>query len=214
MAEMRAANLYGGAMRIRLPTTMVDVSGFRQVPDHQEVYNDADTGTSLIVELLSRQTHIQNAEAGPLFYHDLAKDNGCSLEDISQEETWVLSPSAYPHLATATAPVVGAASGSAAPQPCDFACLTTGLQRISKFSNERGKENTVFVGLAVLRFTPPISTEVLISLSCPAELHPESSEATVVKRLLTEQERLQVLEMAVASLEVVDWGLFVPEGGE
>ncbi|AIN98605.1 Ran-binding protein, putative [Leishmania panamensis] len=198
-------------MRICLPQTMVDVSDFRQVPDNQEVYADASTGTSVIVELLRRQTHVRNTEAGVFFYHDLAKDNGCAPESISEEETSTLPPSAYPHLVASTSSVPPAACGLAAPQSCDFACLTTGLQRISKFSNEKGKENDIFVGLAVLRLTPPVSTEILVSVSCPAWLHPESSEARVVKRLLTGQERLQLLHTAVASLEVVEWGLFVPE---
>ncbi|KAG5478975.1 hypothetical protein CUR178_05557 [Leishmania enriettii] len=211
MAATRTVDLYGGAMRICLPQTMTDVSAFRQVPDNQEVYADVDTGASVIVELLRRQASVGNAEAGVFFFHDLAKDNGCPPECISQEETFTLPPSAYPHLVAPPDPVVPAACGSVAPQSCDFACITTGLQRISKFSNESGKENAVFVGLAVLRFTPPVSTEVLVSVSCPTWLHPESSEVRVVKRLLSEQERLQLLQTAVASLEIVEWGLFVPE---
>ncbi|CAC9490167.1 putative Ran-binding protein [Leishmania infantum JPCM5] len=211
MAATHTVDLYGGAMRISLPQTMIDVSDFRQVPDNQEVYTDADTGASVIVELLRRQTHVCNFEAGAFFYHDLAKDNGCAPESISQEETCTLPPSAFPLLATSAAPAAPADCGPVAPQSCDFACLTTGLQRISKYTNEKGKENEVFVGLAVLRFTPPVSTEILVSVSCPTWLHPESSEARVVKRLLTEQERLQLLYTAVASLEVVEWGLFVPE---
>ncbi|KAG5478754.1 hypothetical protein LSCM1_06158 [Leishmania martiniquensis] len=204
MAATRTVDLYGGAMRMCLPQAMADVSDLRQVPDHQEVYADTDTGASVIVELLRRQASVGNAEASTFFYHGLAKDNGCPPECISEEQTFALPPSAYPHLA--------ASADEAAPATCDFACLTTGLQRISKFSNESGRENIVFVGLAVWRFTPPVSTEILVSLSCPTWLHPESSETRVVKRLLSEQERLQLLQTVVASLEVVDWGLFVPEG--
>jgi hypothetical protein len=204
-AAMRTVELYGGAMRACLPAAMVDVSDFRQVPDNQEVYADADTGASLIVELLGWQREVANADAGTFFYHDLAKDNGCPVEQILNEITVELPPDTYPHLSN-TVP------GSSGAQVCDYACLTTGLQRISKFRNEIGKENDVFVGLAVLRFTPPVSTEVLVSLSCPARLHPDSSEAKVVQRLLTEEERQRILQRALFTLEVVDWGLFVPEG--
>lgn len=203
-AATRTVDLYGGAMRVRLPAAMVDVSDFRQVPDNQEVYADATTGASLIVELLSRQRSVTNAEAGAFFFHDLAKDNGCPLEQIQNEATAVLPPSAYPHLSNPS-------SSSSGAQVCDHACLTTGLQRISKYTNEKGKENSVFVGLVVLRFTPPVSTEVLVSLSCPAQVHPGSSEAAVIQRLLTEEERCDALRQAVASLEVVEWGLFMPE---
>jgi hypothetical protein len=44
--------LYGGAIKLNLPTSYDDVSNFRQVPDHQEVWVDRDSNTSLIVELL------------------------------------------------------------------------------------------------------------------------------------------------------------------
>ncbi|KPA83833.1 putative Ran-binding protein [Leptomonas pyrrhocoris] len=196
--------LYGGAMRVRLPTSMTDASDFRQVPDNQEVYTDADTGASLIVELLSRQHNVANADAGAFFYHDLAKDNGCPLDQIEGEATIELPPNAYPLLSASP-------SGSSGAQRCDYACLTTGLQRISKYTNEAGRENDVFVGLAVLRFTAPLSTEILVSFSCPTRVHPDSSEAKVVKRLLTEAERQSTLQQAIASLEVVEWGLFVPE---
>lgn len=200
----RSVELYGGAMRVRLPSSMVDVSDFRQVPDNQEVYSNADTGASLIVELLGRERAVSNTDAGAFFFRDLAKDNGCPADQIQHETTVLLPPSAYPLLSRA-------APSSSGSQPCDYACLTTGLQRISKYTNEKGRENEVFVGLAVLRFTPPVSTEILVSLSCPAHIHAGSSEAKVVQRLLTVEERERILQEAVASIEVVNWGLFVPE---
>lgn len=203
-AASRSVELYGGAMRVRLPAAMVDVSDFRQVPDNQEVYTDAATGASIIVELLGRQPGVSNAAAGTFFYRDLAKDNGCPVDQIHEETTVELPASAYPLLARA-------AASSGGPQRCEYACVTTGLQSISKYTNEQGRENDVFVGLAVLRVTPPVSTEILISLSCPARLHPQSSEAKVVQRLLTAAERSAILSEAVASIEVVEWGLFVPE---
>ncbi|KPI85641.1 putative Ran-binding protein [Leptomonas seymouri] len=200
----RTVELFGGAMRIRLPTSMVDVSDFRQVPDNQEVYADSTTGASFIIELLSRQRSVANEDAGAFFFHDLANDNGCSLDDIQGCVTTELPPSAYPRLSAVS-------SSSSGAQRCDFACLTTGMQCISKYTNEEAKKNDVFVGLVVLRFTPPVSTEVLVSLSCPACVHPESSEARVVERLVTEEDRHDILQQATASLEVLEWALFVPE---
>ncbi|ORX64287.1 Mog1p PsbP-like protein, partial [Linderina pennispora] len=44
--------LYGGAMTMQVPSGMVDISEFRQVPDNQEVFCDTSTDRSLIIEIL------------------------------------------------------------------------------------------------------------------------------------------------------------------
>jgi Ran-interacting Mog1 protein len=49
---MREVALFGGAARVMLPARMEDVSDFRPVPDHQEVYTDASADQSVIVEIL------------------------------------------------------------------------------------------------------------------------------------------------------------------
>lgn len=200
-------SLFGGAMSCAIPDSMTDISTFRQVPDHQEVYADEETGATLIVELLSRQPHVSDDHAPSFYFNDLAQDNGCTPAEVSVTTAGTLPPSAYPHLATLPQ---GRSGGRGC--ACTYACLTTGYQRVSKFTNESGKANEVFVGLAVLRFPPPVSTEVLVSLSALHWIHPESSEAKVVTKLLSEEERAVILHRAVASLQVHDWGLFVQEG--
>lgn len=44
--------LFGGAIGMCLPTRFVDISDFRPIPDHQEVFSDANMDQSLIVEVL------------------------------------------------------------------------------------------------------------------------------------------------------------------
>ena len=51
---MKTAKLFGGAFQIDLPDGFVDVSDFRQVPDHQEVWAEAKTDRSAIIEILER----------------------------------------------------------------------------------------------------------------------------------------------------------------
>lgn len=198
-------------MACDMPTTMTDVSEFRQVPDNQEVYSDVDTGATIIVELLSRQAKVSDEEAARFFFMDLATANGCDMvgDGVTLLSCAPLPPSAYPHLAQLPA----GASGDSG-RVCSFAALACGVQRISKFSNESGKENEVSVSLAVLRFRPKVSTDVLVSLSAPQRLHPESSDAKAVTRLLSEEERTAVLHRAVTSLSVLQWELFVPEDGD
>lgn len=51
MSGLQRHELYGGAMSLEIPSRLVDISAFRQVPDHQEVFADADTDQSVIVEI-------------------------------------------------------------------------------------------------------------------------------------------------------------------
>lgn len=48
------AKLYGGAIECNIPAGFDDVSKFRVVPDHQEVYANAETDQSIIVEINER----------------------------------------------------------------------------------------------------------------------------------------------------------------
>lgn len=198
--------LFGGAMACEVPAAMTDVSDVRQVPDNQEVYNDIDTGATIIVELLSRHAAVSDEAAAEFFFRDLATANGCDgVEDgVQVLSAATLPPSAYPLLARQQQP-----GGEG--QVCAYAGLACGVQKISKYTNEAGSENDVFVGLAALRFLPRVTTDILVSLSAPQRLHPGSSEAAEVKRLLSAEERIAILRAAVASLRVNDWGLFVPE---
>ncbi|KAJ2836175.1 hypothetical protein FBU31_001440 [Coemansia sp. 'formosensis'] len=45
-------DLFGGAMSMAIPDGMTDISVLRQVPDHQEVFANAQTDSSIIVEIL------------------------------------------------------------------------------------------------------------------------------------------------------------------
>ncbi|KMS94245.1 hypothetical protein BVRB_023350 [Beta vulgaris subsp. vulgaris] len=44
-------NLYGGAMSVSVPSLCADIGQFRQVPDNQEVFADANSDQSVIVEI-------------------------------------------------------------------------------------------------------------------------------------------------------------------
>lgn len=89
--------LFGGAVRMRMPSGYTDVSGFRQVPDHQEVWvGDGRTAPmavtaegkamdgSVIVELL--ETPAQDGPAvSPARVHWglLVEANGCRSGETS-----------------------------------------------------------------------------------------------------------------------------------
>jgi Ran-interacting Mog1 protein len=50
----KAVALFGGAANFALPDRMRDVSDFRPVPDHQEVFTDASVDQSVIIDILVR----------------------------------------------------------------------------------------------------------------------------------------------------------------
>lgn len=56
--------LFGGALSIKVPKDFKDVSAFRQVPDHQEVFVSNDSDDSLIVELLETPSEPIEKEQG------------------------------------------------------------------------------------------------------------------------------------------------------
>jgi hypothetical protein len=47
----REVQLWGGAVLAQLPARFADVSDVREVPDHQEVWADAHTDQSVILEI-------------------------------------------------------------------------------------------------------------------------------------------------------------------
>lgn len=73
--------LFGGAISMSLPSHWKDVSLIRQVPDHQEVYQDiSSTGCKndgtycCILEILERQD-VNDSDAIEFFFHDLVGDD-------------------------------------------------------------------------------------------------------------------------------------------
>lgn len=52
---IRFVDLYGGAFTMEVPERFVDISYYRHLPNHQEVYIDPDGDQSIITELNSYQ---------------------------------------------------------------------------------------------------------------------------------------------------------------
>ncbi len=70
--------LFGGAITIhRLPSRFKDLSEYRQIPDHQEVYSDPVSDQSIIIEI---NQYVQD-ENPRIFWDDLADANECKPQD-------------------------------------------------------------------------------------------------------------------------------------
>ncbi len=91
-------DLFGGAIKLSIPPKWRDVSQVRQIPDHQEVYQDCTitssnsnnsdydsllegTGGCVIVEILERQNNISDVDAVSFFFNDLADANKGETEE-------------------------------------------------------------------------------------------------------------------------------------
>ncbi|KAJ2579684.1 hypothetical protein GGH95_002976 [Coemansia sp. RSA 1836] len=142
-------DLFGGAMSIDLPTRMADISLLRQVPDHQEVFADAQTDESVIVEILESVDHVSGIEAIKYHYQQV-----CELNSSSSE------------LITYTGPL------DSMPGNREM-FLLCGQQEAAKF-NERSRQgelaqNTVAVYMALVRL-PEHKTDILITMNTPTRI--------------------------------------------
>ena len=76
MASQAARDLFGGAMRITLPSTLIDVSDLRPVPDNQEVFCTTDGSHSVVVECLEYQADVPDNGIAQHLFDDLVDANG------------------------------------------------------------------------------------------------------------------------------------------
>lgn len=83
---MEQHDLFGGTIEIKLPSSLIDVSDFRQVPDHQEVFADGNTDTSFIFEILERPEHLPDQEALTYYWNDLVESNEAVTDAIQSTE--------------------------------------------------------------------------------------------------------------------------------
>jgi hypothetical protein len=201
--------LYGGSLAIDLPSTYFDVSGIRQIPDHQEVYVDRGAGSdwSMVCEIVEHQGSVQGSEAGAYFWQDLCDANEC-LETRGWRE---LSP------ASALAPFLPRQFREPKVEPrCDQVVVCCGWQKIppppsgggggggsgggSDASGGRVEPHLVFICLAILRL-PGVASEVLVTLNAPGK---EEGYADPEH----EDRALAAFQCMVSSLEIHDFSLF------
>jgi len=57
----RVTELFGGAMTCLLPGSFEDISQYRPVPDHQEVFVDKNSNSSIMIEILAREEDVPSS---------------------------------------------------------------------------------------------------------------------------------------------------------
>ena len=183
--------LFGGAISLSLSPRFVDVSPFRDVPDHQEVLADADSDQSVVVEI-NQALSCSDAEAALAHMEALAADSASS--DLSVLHTAVLQAADLPRLQ----------------RPPAFAASIVAEMKTSKYREEGSRANTVRVYLTVIRMREEES-DVLLLLNAP--VHWGAGSVVQGKRLLTQQQNEAAVRGMTQSFTVHDYGLFGASGG-
>jgi len=154
--DWAAEPLFGGAMEMELPMRFHDISKFRPVPDHQEVFADANQDQSLVIEILEI-AKVENNRCAHYFFEDLAVQN--DAESSTMETVYTLNAAEVPNL----------------PSHSVCACAL-GYQTIAKGRQPQDTSNYVQIILGVVRL-PQVQSDIVISLNTPAYIHEKSASA-------------------------------------
>jgi hypothetical protein len=207
--------LYGGAIQASFPVNFEDVSGVREIPDHQEVYLEPSTETSIIIELLDMDTSLDGETAARNHFLNLAHDNE------SQDTQLLNEIKSYP--STVFMPQIEQ-------QHARFACI--GTQAVKKYRSEQSPVDLVLVVMVLVRLGN-VGTDVLITMNIPIPLTFQQQQPLLLSetfQLLTPDilcpptmisnmeicdRCLQVFPMISAIQEIIhtftiqDWSLFL-----
>mmetsp|Transcript_14900 Transcript_14900/g.20293 ORF Transcript_14900/g.20293 Transcript_14900/m.20293 type:complete len:252 (-) Transcript_14900:129-884(-) len=198
-SSLTKQDLFGGAISCSIPSQWRDVSAVRQVPDHQEVYQDcmtisspaaatsADyvgTGGCLIVEILQRQDDVSDVDAAKFFFDDLADANGCAS---AEEHGWSILASQVVTVGSGSSSTKDDKEEDDSPQnlvpklseTIRTACTCIGYQKIAMgrdydFGGDRRTDQEIRIAkveLCAIRLED-VDTDLLITLTMP---HVETS---------------------------------------
>jgi hypothetical protein len=179
--------LFGGSIVCHIPAAWKDIAEIRQVPDHQECWQDA-YDRLLVVEIVDRQSQVDDAVAANFFYKDLAESNGItSDQDVSfTQQPAPLQLAGLPNDTTL--------------------CCGTGLQRVAMgkevdiAGNPRRQEvRWIRVELCVIRL-PSVGTDLVITLSSPSEPNPQETTAGPPPT--------EIFTQILSTFQIRDWSLF------
>ncbi|OCB84107.1 Mog1p/PsbP-like protein [Sanghuangporus baumii] len=189
--------LFGGAITAELPTSLVDASTVRQVPDTQEVFFSPTSDVSYIVEILQRVGPDDPQDAAKLsispqarrgfaliihrFHFDsLAHDNDAQASEVLS----VVVPDETSPSATGT------------PSPI----LLDGSQRVAKFN--RVTPDDIRILLAIYRFKSK-GIDLVLSANLPVAKETggglNEADFNVAK---------EAFLTAAQTLKIIDFGLF------
>ncbi|KAL5015095.1 hypothetical protein ScPMuIL_009365 [Solemya velum] len=179
--------LFGSAISANLPSSILDSSEIRQIPDNQEVFTHQQSDQSIIFEILE---YVDKSEQEALQVHfdALASSNGAAegdsriihWEEISRDKLSMAE--------------------------CEHTLYMVGEQKVAKY-NETAK-NVIEIHLGLFRL-PSFETDILVSFNNPVNIDPGSSS---YKALPTSADSWMEddFKEVLASLKILDIGIFGP----
>ncbi|KAJ9108144.1 hypothetical protein QFC19_002612 [Naganishia cerealis] len=193
--------LFGGAIEIDIPSSFMDVSDFRQVPDTQEVYVCHDDETSLVMEILDVVT--EGEAKSDLFEaaNALAHDNAALSSKIETAAPTTPTPAqVLPALSQGNS-----LTSLPTPQPV----ILMGTQSVQKFnSNPPPPPDDVIIFLALWRVLLPNSTNERgpgrkADVLCTVNVNRGKDGIAEVDKVK------EWFPNAVKGMKIVNYGLFV-----
>ena len=183
MTDFQNTSLFGGSIQCSIPSTFTDISRIREVPDHQEVYHEMNSGRMLVFEILEYQKDVSNDHAAQYFFEDLAEADGSSLP--SQRKILSSFQAENPSL------LIGCSCNA-------LACV--GVKRV--LLGRDGAGGTLFAKVELLLFRMrDAGTDFLITLTSPIS-------ADEFNRCSINSEFENIMKQLNASFQVLDFGLF------
>lgn len=198
-------SLFGGAIKISLPSQFRDVSDYFPIEDNQEIFQDKDHPEVVFtVELLEHESSVPNSAAGKFFLEDAVKTEKNCIAGL--EKVWEMDVvKEMPELGCAGHPpssLYMSEKDVGTPKQCTYACQVLGKKLSTAAlhaSSEKVDKSDSAVHLVVLRFPDEITTDIVISLFVPVESQKSS---------FTFDEVDVVWRNALESFRILQWNLF------
>ena len=186
--------LFGGAIQVKIPNTFDDISTVRQVPDHQEVFVDKNSETSIIIELLAHDDKIDNSNIMAYYFEDLANSNE-SIENNVLFSEMIIDQDFFPHI-----------DGSFA----KFGLI--GRQKCTKFNATINSKYDIIDMYMMLIRIKTFGTDVLVTINNPQsgidELGNDMAKRTSFFSSQSDEPCDMLIDLFQKSFQVMDWSLF------
>ncbi|KAF1946609.1 Mog1p/PsbP-like protein [Clathrospora elynae] len=177
--------LYGGAISVDLPSNFADTSQIRQIPDHQEVYLDANGYSSIVVEILEYVHKSNDEEALQYHFGDLVEGTGDATTIIDQ----------------------GKAEMKSLPDKPVLALTFIQTPQTPNPNPRRKTPEFTYIHLLLLRLKEQ-GTDILVTINIPhypGEYEKASEEGGQTQLM---KDSADVREKVLKSFEIKEWGIF------
>lgn len=179
--------LFGGSLSCDIPSDWIDLSDVRQVPDHQECWQDRQDRL-FVVELLGLEASAPPDSVAEFYFNDLAAANGSGQELSFTKQPSLFQISGLPDSATLHFGV-------------GYQTVAMGRDT-DVWGNPRQQDvRHICIELCVIRL-PHVHTDVLVTLSTPSAANPHDDTDA--------PHRHDTFRRMASTLQVRNWSLFSP----